>query len=54
MTENKTESSMESEEIEQIKKAIADKTDDWQKLAIEFYLKNVKPVELTPDQVVEY
>lgn len=45
---------MESKEIQQIKKAVNDKTEGWQKLAIEFYLRNVKPVELTTDQVLEY
>ena len=54
MIENRQESLMESKEIQQIKKAVNDKTEGWQKLAIEFYLRNVKPVELTTDQVLEY
>ena len=45
---------MKSNEIEEIKMAIADKSEGLQKRASEFYLKNTKPVELTPNQVLEY
>ena len=54
MIENNPESSIKSKEIEEIKMVIADKSEGLQKRAIEFYLKNTKPVELTPGQVLEY
>ncbi|MBO8425895.1 MAG: hypothetical protein IAC61_01060 [Firmicutes bacterium] len=54
MIEIKPKTAMESKEMEQVKKAIADKSEGWQKRAIEFYLNNAKPVKLTPDQVLEY
>lgn len=41
-------------ETEQGKKAVADKSDGWQKRAVELYLKNAKPAKLTPDQALDY
>ena len=49
MIEIKPKTAMESKEIKQIKKAIAEKSADWQKRVLDFYLKHAKPVQLTPD-----